>query len=298
MVMVARQPIPLPAFVLGFLRLIRVQNLMIVVLTQFMARIFLVGPEPQGSRADWLRILTDPTIWLLSFSTVCIAAAGYIINDYFDIKIDLVNKPQRVVIGRYLKRRVAIGTHQLLNILGCLIGLYLSRWVFVIDVVSVSLLWFYSAKFKRQPLIGNVVISLLTALSFIVLAVYYRQNAQMLLIYALFSFGISLIREIIKDMQDIRGDARFGCRTLPIVWGLRRTKYLLYVLIGAFIATLFLIANSLNNHRLTIIFALLLLPLAFFTYRLVLADTRRDFGYLSTLCKFIMLMGVMSMIWA
>ncbi|WP_155296258.1 geranylgeranylglycerol-phosphate geranylgeranyltransferase [Spirosoma rigui] len=296
--MVARQPIPFPAFVLGFLRLIRVQNLMIVVLTQFMARIFLIGPEPQGSPANLLQILTDPTIWLLSFSTVCIAAAGYIINDYFDIKIDLVNKPQRVVIGRYLKRRVAIGTHQLLNIVGCLIGLYLSRWVFVIDVVSVSLLWFYSAKFKRQPLIGNVVISLLTALSFIVLAVYYRQNAQMLLIYALFSFGISLIREIIKDMQDIRGDARFGCQTLPIVWGLRRTKYLLYVLIGSFIATLFLIADSLNNQRLTIIFALLLLPLAFFTYRLVLADTRRDFGYLSTLCKLIMLMGVMSMIWA
>jgi 4-hydroxybenzoate polyprenyltransferase len=296
--MVARQPIPFPAFVLGFLRLIRVQNLLIVVLTQFMARIFLVGPEPQGSRADWLRVLTDPTIWLLSFSTVCIAAAGYIINDYFDIKIDLINKPQRVVIGRYLKRRVAIGTHQLLNIVGCLIGLYLSRWVFVIDVVSVSLLWFYSANFKRQPLIGNVVISLLTALSFIVLAVYYRQNAQMLLIYAVFSFGISLIREIIKDMQDIRGDARFGCRTLPIVWGLRRTKYLLYVLIASFVATLFLIADSLNNQRLTIIFALLLLPLAFFTYRLVLADTRRDFGYLSTLCKLIMLMGVMSMIWA
>ncbi|MBC3789012.1 geranylgeranylglycerol-phosphate geranylgeranyltransferase [Spirosoma utsteinense] len=296
--MVVRQPIPFQAFVFGFLRLIRVQNLLIVVLTQFLARIFLVGPEPDSVPTHWLRILTDPTIWLLSLSTVFIAAAGYIINDYFDVKIDLVNKPDRVVIGRYLKRRVAIGAHQLLSVIGCLIGLYLSRWVFVIDVISVSLLWFYSAQFKRQPLIGNIVISLLTALSFIVLAVYYRQNAQMLLIYALFSFGISLIREIIKDMQDIRGDARFGCRTLPIIWGLRRTKYLLYVLIGAFVLTLFLIADSLGNHHLTISFGLLLLPLAFFTYRLVLADTRRDFGYLSTLCKFIMLMGVMSMMWA
>lgn len=296
--MVVRQPIPFQAFVFGFLRLIRVQNLLIVVLTQFLARIFLIGPEPDSAPTHWLRILTDPTIWLLSLSTVFIAAAGYIINDYFDVKIDLVNKPDRVVIGRYLKRRVAIGAHQLLSVIGCLIGLYLSRWVFVIDVMSVSLLWFYSAQFKRQPLIGNIVISLLTALSFIVLAVYYRQNAQMLLIYALFSFGISLIREIIKDMQDIRGDARFGCRTLPIIWGLRRTKYLLYVLIGAFVLTLFLIADSLGNHHLTISFGLLLLPLAFFTYRLILADTRRDFGYLSTLCKFIMLMGVMSMMWA
>ncbi|GAB3498444.1 geranylgeranylglycerol-phosphate geranylgeranyltransferase [Spirosoma knui] len=291
--MVARQPIPFLAFTFGFLRLIRVQNLLIVVLTQFLARIFLVGPHEQ-----WTRILVDPTIWLLSFSTVCIAAAGYIINDYFDVKIDLVNKPDRVVIGRYLKRRVAIGAHQVLNVLGCLIGLYLSKWVFLTDVVSVSLLWFYSAKFKRQPAIGNIVISLLTALSLIVLAVYYRQNAEMLLIYALFSFGISLVREIIKDMQDVRGDARFGCRTLPIVWGLRRTKYLLYVLIGSFIGTMFLIADSLGNRNLGYIFLFLLLPITWLTYRLVFADTRRDFGYLSNLCKLIMLLGVISMAWA
>lgn len=291
--MTTRQPIPFSAFAFGFLRLIRVQNLLIVVATQFLARIVLVGP-----RQAWPRLLTDPTIWLLSLSTVCIAAAGYIINDYFDIKIDLVNKPERVVIGRYLKRRVAIGTHQLLNVIGCLIGLYLSKWVFLADVISVSLLWIYSAQLKRQPFIGNLVVSLLTALSLIVLAVYYRQNAEMLLIYALFSFGISLVREIIKDMQDVRGDARFGCRTIPIIWGLRRTKYLLYGLVGSFIMALFTISYSLGNQRLIWTFLTLLIPIALFLYRLVLADTRRDFGYLSNLCKLIMLLGVLSMVWA
>ena len=296
--MVARQSIPFSAFTFGFLRLIRVQNLLIVVLTQFLARFFLVGPSADDQPAGYLQLFFDPSLWLLSLSTVCIAAAGYIINDYFDIKIDLVNKPQRVIIGRYLKRRVAMGVHQILNVIGCLIGLYLSKWVFLIDVVAVSLLWFYSAQFKRQPLIGNVIVSLLTAFSLIVLAVYYRQNAEMLLIYALFSFGISLIREIIKDMQDIRGDARFGCRTLPIVWGLRRTKYLLYVLIGAFVMSLFFIAISLQNFRLNCIFLLLLMPLGWLIYRLILADTRRDFGYLSNLCKLIMLLGVVSMVWA
>ena len=292
--MVARQSIPFSAFTFGFLRLIRVQNLLIVVLAQFLARLFLVGPAVDGGR---LRLLIDPAIWLLSLSTVCIAAAGYIINDYFDVKIDLINKPQRVVIGRYLRRRVAMGVHQILNVIGCLIGLYLSKWIFVVDVLAVTMLWLYSAQFKRQPLIGNIIVSLLTALSFIILAIYYRQNTDMLLIYALFAFGISLIREIIKDMQDIRGDARFGCRTLPIVWGLRRTKYLLYVLIGAFISSLFLIASSLQNARLTIIFLLLLIPIIGFIYRLIVADTRRDFGYLSNLCKLIMLLGVLSMMW-
>ena len=291
--MVVRQAIPFTTFLVGFLRLIRVQNLLIVVLTQLMARHFLIGPP--GS--SLYQLLADRAFWLLSLSTVFIAAAGYIINDYFDIKIDLVNKPDRVIIGRYLKRRVAMGIHQILSVVGCLIGFYLSKWIFLIDILAVSLLWFYSAQYKRQPLVGNVVISLLTAMSLLVLAVYYRRNVELLLIYALFSFGISLIREIIKDMQDIRGDARFGCRTLPIVWGLRRTKYLLYGLIAAFIGSLFLIADALNNNRLTLIFALLLVPTGWLIYRLALADTRRSFGYLSTLCKLIMLLGIISMIW-
>lgn len=285
--------LPLSAFIYGFLRLVRVQNLLIVVLTQYVARVYLVG----GSRLTVWTLLTDVNQGLLSLSTVCIAAAGYIINDYFDIKIDIVNKPERVVIGRYLKRRVAIGAHQFLNVLGCLIGLYLSRWVFVLDVVSVSLLWFYSAYFKRQPFVGNLIVSFLTALSLLVLALYYRQHTNLILGYALFSFCLTLVREIIKDMEDVKGDARFGCRTLPIIWGLRRTKYLLYMLIASFITALFVIADSLGSARLGWIFMILLIPTAWLVYRLVLADTRRDFGYLSNLCKLIMLMGVISMAW-
>ena len=290
--------LPLSAFIYGFMRLVRVQNLLIVVLTQYTARVYLVGPHAaNGARITFWTLLTDTDLFGLSLSTVCIAAAGYIINDYFDIKIDIVNKPERVVIGRYLKRRVAMGAHQFLNVLGCLIGLYMSRWVFVLDVLSVSLLWFYSSHFKRQPFIGNLIVSFLTALSLIVLAVYYRQNTTLILSYAAFSFCLTLVREIIKDMEDVKGDARFGCRTLPIIWGLRRTKYLLYVLIASFIMTLFLIANSLGSERLAWIFMILLLPTAWLVYRLVLADTKRDFTYLSNLCKLIMLMGVVSMAW-
>ncbi|TAE21961.1 MAG: prenyltransferase [Cytophagales bacterium] len=288
-----RRP-PLSAFIVGFLRLIRVQNLLIVVLTQYLARLCLI--DPPGS--SLLRALLDPAMLLLTFSTVCIAAAGYIINDYFDVKIDIINKPERVIIGRYLKRRVAMGAHQVLNVVGCVVGLYLSRWVFLLDVLSVTLLWFYSANFKRQPFVGNLVVAFLTALSLLVLAVYYRQNVDLLLIYASFAFVITLVREIIKDMEDVRGDARFGCRTLPIIWGIRRTKTFLYVLIASFIATLFIIAGDLGNRHLDLIFLLMLAPIAWLVYRLVRADTKRDFGYLSQLCKIIMLLGVGSMIWA
>ncbi|WP_421828998.1 geranylgeranylglycerol-phosphate geranylgeranyltransferase [Larkinella sp.] len=283
---------PFYVYILGFLRLIRVQNLLIIVGTQYFARITLIGP-----RDDWTGLLLEPKLFLLSLSTVLIAAAGYIINDYFDIKIDLINKPDRVIIGRYLKRQIAMGLHQGMNFLGVVIGFYLSKWVFVVNVLSVTLLWFYSSNFKRQPFIGNFIVALLTALSLIVLAVFYRQQVDLLLIYALFSFVITLVREIIKDMEDVKGDARFGCRTLPIVWGLRRTKQLLYSIIAAFILSLFTIAHSLQNEQLFWMFVILLVPIAWLVYRLVRADTKRDFAYLSSHCKLIMLIGVVSMAW-
>jgi len=277
----------------GFLRLIRVRNLLIVVLTQYLTRILLVGP-----RSEWQQLLADPRMLVLSISTVFIAAAGYIINDYFDVKIDIVNKPERVIIGRYLKRRVAMGAHQFLNVAGVFLGLLVSKWVFLLNVFCVTLLWFYSERFKRAPFIGNLVVSLLTALSLVVVTIVYPQNRHLVLIYALFSFFITLVREIIKDMEDVRGDETHGCRTLPIVWGVRRTKLFVYFLVAAFISTLYLMAHSLDNSALSWLFTLLLVPIAWLVYRLVFSDTRREFAQLSSLCKTIMLLGLATMLWA
>jgi len=268
-------------------------NLLILVVTQYLTRVLLVGP-----RGEWRQIIADPGMLVLSLATVCIAAAGYIINDYFDVKIDVVNKPERVIIGRYLKRRVAMGTHQILNVVGVLLGLLVSKWIFLINVFSVTLLWFYSERFKRATLVGNLVVSLLTAMSVLVVTVAYPENRRLVFIYALFSFAITLVREIVKDMEDVRGDASHGCRTLPIVWGIRRTKIVVYGLVAAFITILYLMAHSLNNPTLAWLFTALLLPIAWLVYRLVFADTRREFARLSALCKVIMLLGLATMVWA
>ena len=109
----ARPKITLWDYITGSARLVRMTNLVIVVLTQYLTRILLIGP-----RHEWRSIIANADMFFLSLSTVCIAAAGYIINDYFDIKIDIVNKPERVVVGRYLKRRWAMGAHQVLNVMG------------------------------------------------------------------------------------------------------------------------------------------------------------------------------------
>ena len=280
-------------FIAGFFRLIRVRNLVMILITQYLTRILLIGP-----REDWRQIMADPRMLVLSVSTLFIAAAGYIINDYFDVKIDIVNKPERVIIGRYLKRRVAMGAHQFLNVTGVFLGLLVSKWVFLVNVFSVTLLWFYSERFKRAPFIGNMVVSILTALSLLVVSVVYPWNRHLVLIYALFSFFITLVREIIKDMEDVRGDETHGCRTLPIIWGIRRTKLFLYVLIAGFIMLLYLMAHTLSNVTLGWLFTLLLVPIAWLVYQMVFADTRRQFAALSNLCKLIMLLGLATMLWA
>lgn len=275
----------------GFFRLVRWPNLLIMVLTQYLARIFLIG-EP----ANWQSYLIEKELFLIGISTMLIAAAGYIINDYYDIKIDIINKPNRVIIGRYIKRRVAMGVHQLMNFVGVALGLVVSKKVFVINALAVSCLWLYSNQLKRMPFWGNLMIALLTALSLVALAVYYRQHEQEIYIYAAFAFSISLIREIIKDMEDVQGDATFGCQTLPILWGIPRTKWLLYGLIGGFLILVAVLAQQLDNQHIQIVFITLLLPVGYLTYRLFWADTRRDFAFLSQFCKVIMLVGVLSMV--
>ncbi len=275
----------------GSFRLVRIKNLSIVAITQYFTRILLIGP-----RHEWKNIITDPDLFYITLSTVIIAAAGYVINDYFDIKIDIVNKPDRVVVGRYLKRRWAMGAHQLFNVLGAGIGLLVSIPIFLVNVFSITLLWFYSERFKRLPFIGNFIVSILTGLSLLVLTIHYPTNRHLVIIYAVFSFFISLIREIVKDMEDIKGDAAHGCRTLPIIWGIRKTKYFLYSIITFFILLLFVLASVLENKILIGLFLILLIPFGMFVQRLYAADTIKDFRNLSSLCKLIMLMGLLTMV--
>ena len=275
----------------GFLKLARFPNLLIIGLSQYLAVIFLVAyPEV------WSEKLYDLHLFLLSSSTIMVAAAGYIINDYYDVKIDYVNKPDKVVVGKLIKRRIVLFSHAALNVLGILIGFYLSLYVGIINFIAGFLLWLYSNKLKRMPFIGNLVIAALAGLSIFVIGVYYRQNFNLLLNYAVFAFSINLVREVIKDMEDLRGDMRFGSKTLPIVWGLRKTKYFLYGLIALFIYILFYLSHQLQNEILNLFFMLLIVPIVYLIYLLYRADSQKRFHRLSTFCKMLMLAGISSMI--
>jgi 4-hydroxybenzoate polyprenyltransferase len=261
-----------------------------IAFTQYFARYFIVGVE----NSLW-EIAQDKDQFLITLATVSIAAAGYVINDYFDVKIDLVNKPKDVIIGRYMKRRWAIVIHQSLSIFGVLLGLFISWKVFLVNLFAVSLLWFYAERFKRQAFIGNLVVSALTGASLVVMAVHYASGDKLLTIYAVFAFFISLIREIIKDMEDIKGDKKFGCQTLPILWGIPKTKQFVWSIIFLFVCVVLSMGFALQNNILLFVFFLLGIPVSWLAYALIKADRKAHFAQLSKLAKWIMLFGISSM---
>ena len=245
----------------------------------------------------WAKVL-EPGFLALTFSTVCIAAAGYIINDYYDVKIDAINKPDRLLVGRIIRRRRAMFAHLVLSFVGVVIGALLMVWVGLINLGAVLLLWGYSARLKKMLLIGNIVIALLSASMLLVVAVYDDMLNKTTLGYALFAFLISLIREIIKDIEDMKGDATFECRTLPILLGMRGAKYVLYPLLALFMA---LLVASVLHPSTPLLFdvymlVLVLAPSIWMAVKLARADRKADFTYLSNLNKLVMLLGILSML--
>ena len=270
----------------GFLKLTRFWNLLIIGMAQYFAADFLIDKSK----------ICDIRLLILSLSTVIIAAAGYIINDYYDVKIDLINKPERVVIGKDVARRYALLFHSVLSMTGVALGFLLGWKIGVINFFSAFLLWWYSNDLKRQPFIGNFVVALLTALSIFMVNILFHVHQPLITIYSLFAFAMTLVREVVKDAEDLKGDNTFGCKTLPIIWGFRKTKFFLYFLLLIFFISVIEINQLFAQLPMYYFFTFLFVPLGLLVVWLVRAETTKDFHRVSQWCKVIMLLGISSMI--
>ncbi len=299
----------------AFFTLTRWQNLLFIAITQFLFAWCIITPVYEA--ASQTPIVRGTTLFLLILASVSIAAAGYIINDYFDLNIDLINKPDKVVVGKIISRRWAIVFHLLLSLAGIAIAIYLDVTTRILllsiaNFVCVLLLFAYSISLKKKLLIGNVLISLLTAWTVLVITWCETRNllsplgvsrikiTRYTLLYAGFAFIISLIREVIKDIEDMEGDRRYGCTTMPIVWGINASK----IFIGVWLFVLLALLISLQFYVLqfrwwfsalySIVF--IIAPLINVFLQLFKAQTSADFHILSSRTKWIMLTGILSMI--
>jgi len=309
------------------LKLIRWQNLLIVVLTMVLIRYAIVEPLIsrigvillKGSGEEIPMVLQLPLFNFLTlvFATVCITAGGYVINDYFDIRTDLINKGEAIV-GTRIPRRKAMLWHSILNIAGVAAGFYVSArtgsfWFGIIFLLVSGLLYFYSASYKRQFLIGNLLVAVLTALVPVLAVIfewaalyrYYSVFATELpdlsfLFYwaggfSLFAFLTTLIREIIKDIEDFEGDAAYGRNTIPVMIGIRASRIISVSLITITIAALFIVWRFFINDRITLIYisAAIVIPLLFVIYRLIKSPGKKQLHIASGAMKLIILAGIL-----
>jgi 4-hydroxybenzoate polyprenyltransferase len=272
------------------LKISRPINLVIVAFAQLMTAYFLVETSRKG-----LPILQDINLYLIILSTVIIAAAGYMINDYYDVKIDYVNKPDEVIVGKGMKRRVVLFLHTLFNFSGVAIGWLVSPRIAVINFLATILLWWYSNSLKRLPFIGNLTVALLTGVSIWIIGYYYQKSELLVLTYAIFAFFLNLIREIIKDIEDRPGDRKHGCRTLPIVIGFRNTKRVIFLIAICFVCAIMVVTFKINNLHLFMYFGGLSILFFVFMYKIYVADRKAHFSQLSILSKLLMLTGIFSM---
>jgi 4-hydroxybenzoate polyprenyltransferase len=303
----------------GFAKLVRWPNLVFIALTQLLFFYCVVKPEFDAASGTRMPNLEPPYIWWVIAASILIAAAGYIINDYFDLNIDRINKPDKLVVERLIKRRWTIVWHLILSVVGVLMGIYVDwktnvRFLGLANLGCVVLLFVYSISLKKKLLSGNILISLLTAWSILVIswcefnqlddidpAFDAGRIIKLSVLYAGFAFIISLIREVVKDMEDVEGDRKYGCRTMPIAWGLNVSKTFTAVWLSVLIVAVVIIqVYSILRFGwwLSVLYSvvMILLPLAWIFKALFKARSPQDFHRLSSMIKLVMLTGILSIL--
>ncbi len=304
----------------AFLNLVRWQNLAVVILTQTLLHFMII--KKLATEASIELPLSYLQFAMLVLSTVLIAAAGNIFNDLADLKTDNVNKPQKVIIGHFIKAKTATVWAWFFNGAGFVLAIILALQLeliqlAIIQLMVILLLKRYSISFKNQLLVGNLLIALFTALSVfivylynllsiinnpIILAALQKQLPFIFTLtqaYVLFAFLSNLIREITKDIEDINGDKAFDIHTFPVVYGINKSTILVRFL-NAILATGILIfalySFKMEWHYLAIyLLVAVLIPVVFFELNAQKAKEKDDFHSLSSLSKIIMLAGILSM---
>jgi len=294
-----------------YLNLIRYKNLLIIALTQICIKYGLFVP---------LKInlaLSDFQFSLLVLSTLFIAAAGNIINDIYDVKIDKINKPEKVIIGKKITEAKANKLYIFLNIVGVVLGFYIANSIdkpsfAAIFIIISALLYIYSSQLKGVLFFGNLIISLLVAISLLIMVVFDILPAieftitsmqiaasKVVLQYAFFVFFINFIREIVKDLEDINGDKNGGLNTIPIAIGRKRATILVFILsvLVTFFVILYMYMFLYSVQIMVLYFLFLILaPLLYFCIKAWSAENKKDYYKLSIILKIILVMGLFSML--
>ncbi len=277
--------------ILSFISVVRGYNILVLVIAQYLTSMFILAPEhPLG------QVLFDPNLFFLVLSTASVVAAGYIINNFYDSEKDLINRPQKTMLDRFVSQRTKLSVYFILNLAGIFFASYVSFRAVVFFSIYIFVIWFYSHRLKKILFVNNLVASVLTITPFFAVFVYYKNFETVIFVHATFLYLIIVMRELVKDLENMKGDLVQGYRTIPIVYGERLSKSLLTGLAVLSSVPVYLLIRFFEIGRMDIFFYGVFFLLFIFLFILYFSKAKWQYLLLHNLLKLVIVAGVFSIL--
>ncbi|AZQ60223.1 ubiquinone biosynthesis protein UbiA [Maribacter sp. MJ134] len=277
--------------VLSLFSVVRGYNVLIIALAQYLASIYILAPKlPLG------RVILDINLLVIVLASTLVIASGYIINNFYDAEKDLINKPRKSMLDRLVSQRFKLTTYFVLNFLAVFAASYVSFRAVLFFSAYIFGIWFYSHKLKKVPFVGNFVSATLAITPFFAVFVYYKNFENVIFVHAVFLFLLILSREMIKDLENISGDLAQNYRTIPIIYGVRTSKFLIAALILLTLIPSLLLIFKFDIGYMHYYFAVCVALLLLFLLLLLKATTKKHYVWLHNILKLIIVAGVFSIL--
>jgi 4-hydroxybenzoate polyprenyltransferase len=270
---------------------VRGYNIPIIALAQYLSAIFILAPEKRA-----LSVILDFNLFIIVLASSLTIASGYIINNFYDSKKDLINRPNKSKLDRLVSQKTKLQVYFTLNFIVFFIAFFVSWRAVLFFSVYIFLIWFYSHKIKKQPFVGNLMASFLAVLPFFAILLYYKNFYEVIFAHATFLFIIILIREMIKDLENLKGDLANGYSTIPIVYGESVSKKIIIILAISTLIPVYFLVNLYDVGYMDIYFYICLILLILFGVKLSKSNTKEEYNQLHNLLKIIIVAGVFCII--
>ncbi|WP_428223474.1 geranylgeranylglycerol-phosphate geranylgeranyltransferase [Flavobacterium sp.] len=277
--------------ILSLFSVVRGYNIAIIVLAQYLSSIFILAPERRA-----LDVVLDWRLLLLVFVSTLVIASGYIINNFYDSEKDLINRPNKSMLDRLVSQKTKLQVYFALNFLATALAFIISLRAALFYSVYIFLIWFYSHKLKKYPIVGNLTASLLAVLPFFGILLYFKNFYQVIFAHASFLLLLILIREMVKDLENIKGDLATNYQTIPVRFGEKISKYIITILTLATIIPIYILVEKFNVGYMEVYFYVSLLVLMAFLIKLWQSNAHTDYVRLHTALKVLIVAGVFSII--
>ena len=275
----------------SLISVIRGYNILILIFAQYLAAIFIFSPK-KSARSTVL----DLDLFFIVLASICVVASGYIINNFYDAKIDRINRPLKSGLDSYVKQSTKLTLYFILNFIGFIFGYLISWKAAMFFGVYIFGIWFYSHKLKRYPLTGLIAATVLTILPFFAIFVYYKNFSKIIFVHAVFLFLVIMVRELLKDLQNMKGALVNEYKTFPIVYGEINTKKLCIFLLILTLVPIFILFNYPAISYMKYYFYLALVVLVFIGIYMWNSTNTKQYRMLHNVLKVLLLIGVFSLI--